>query len=92
MKVTQSLNIQAWCQCFDTLQTYLPLTLWLGGAKHKELSTGYDEDQKREILEFSLLPFYLTALNNIGWCLQENKYASSIGKLVGIEPEIYKKN
>ena len=54
-------------------------------------TTTYDEDQKREILDFSLSVVYLIALNDIGWCLQENTYAASIGKLVEIEPEIYKK-
>ena len=91
MKITQSLKIKAWCQRFDTFQTYLPMTLWLAGAKRREQHTGYDKYKKREILDFSLLTVYLTALNDIGWCLQENTYAASIGKLVEIEPEIYKK-
>ena len=91
MKVTQSLKIKAWCQRFDTFQNYLSMTLWLAGAKRGKWPTAYEEDRKREILEFSLSAVYLTALNNIGWCLQENTYAASIGKLVEIEPEIYKK-
>ena len=67
------------------------MTLWLAGAKCGEWPTAYEEDCKREISEFSLLAVYLTALNDIGWCLQENTYAASISKLVEIEPEIYKK-
>ena len=54
MKLTQSLKIKAWCQRFDTFQTYLPMTLWLAGSKHGEWPTLYEEDRKREILEFSL--------------------------------------
>ena len=67
------------------------MTLWLAGAKRGKWPTAYEEDCKREILEFSLLAVYLTALNNIEWCLQENTYVASIGKLAEIEPEIYKK-
>ena len=36
MKVTHSLKIKAWCQRFDTFQTYLPMTLWLAGEKRGE--------------------------------------------------------
>ena len=66
------------------------MTLWLAGRKSGEWPTAYDEDRKREILEFSSSVVYLTALNDIGWCLQENIYAASIGKLAEIEPEIFK--
>ena len=91
MKVTQGMKITAWCERFDTFQSYLPMCLWLAGAKQGEWPAEYDEFRKREILEFALSAAYLTALNNEGWCLQENTYDASIGKMVELEPEIYKR-
>ena len=54
MKVAQSMKISSWCEQFDTFQTYLPMCLWLAGAKRGEWPTAYDEHRKREILEFAL--------------------------------------
>ena len=91
MKVTQGMKVTAWCERFDTSQSYLPMCLWLAGAKRGEWPTAYDEHRKREILEFALSAAYLTALNSEGWCLQEKTYNSLIGKLVELEQEIYKR-
>ena len=88
MKVTQGMKITAWCEHFDTFQSYWPMCLWLAGAKRGEWPAEYDEFRKQEILEFALLAAYLTALNSEGWCLQENTYDASIGNLVELEPEI----
>ena len=67
------------------------MCLWLAGAKQGEWLSAYDEDWKREILEFSLSVVYLIAFSEIGWCLQKNTFDASIGKLVELEPEIYKR-
>ena len=91
MKVMQSMEKSSWCEQFDTFQTYLPMCVWLAGAKRAEWPTTYDEHRKREILEFALSVVCLTALNAEGWCLQENTPDASIEKLVKLELEIYKK-
>ena len=40
------------------------------------------------ILEFALSATYLKGLLDVGWCLSENTYSASIGKLNEIEPGI----
>ena len=44
--------------------------------------------RKREILEFSLPKSYIKILATEGWCLSEETYNMSIGKIMKVEPEI----
>ena len=48
----------------------------------------YGQMRKRKILEFALSNEYQKKLNSEGWCLSENLYNQSIGKITEIEPEI----
>ena len=64
------------------------MTLLVAGAKRGEWPTSYQGDGKREILEFALSATYLKELLDVGWCLSENTYNASIGKLIKIEPGI----
>ena len=62
--------------------------MWVTGAKQSEWPEAYGEMRKREILEFALPKEYQKKLNSEGWCLSENSYNRSIGKIKEIEPEI----
>ena len=77
-----------WSQRFNTFQDYLPRTLWIAGARRSKWPTAFDKERKREILEFSLPHTYLKALSSESWCLSENTFEESIGKITEIEPLI----
>ena len=88
IKISPSFGIMAWSKRFDTFQIYLPLRLWVVGAKRGEWPTVYQENCKREILEFALSATYLKELLDVGWCLSENTYSTFIDELNEIEPGI----
>ena len=88
LKISPSLGIEALSKRFDTFRDYLSRCLWVAGMKRGEWPTAHDEDQKREILECTLLATYLTALSHVGWCLSENTYSAFLGKLNEIQPGI----
>ena len=88
MKVGSKCNVKQWSQQLNTYQDYLPRYLWLVGAKQSEWPETYGEIRKREILEFALPPTYQKKLNYDGWCLSEETYDKSIGKITEVELEI----
>ena len=88
MKITTTFGIKACSKCFDTLQIYLSMILWVTGTKWGEWPTAYQEDWKREILKFALSATYVNKLLDVCWCLSENTYSASIGRLIEIEPGI----
>ena len=81
MKVGPGCNIKIWSKRFNTFQDFLPKCLWVAGAKQGLWPEAYGEERKREILEFALSKEYQTKLNSEGWCLSENLYDQSIGKM-----------
>ena len=88
LKVSPYCRIKVWVQRFNTFQDYLPRTLWIAGAKRSEWPEAFEEGRKREILEFALPHAYLKALSSESWCLSENTFEESIGKITEIEPLI----
>ena len=88
MKIGPGYNIKTWSKRFNTFQDFLPRCLWVAGAKQGIWPKAYGEERKREILETVLSKEYHSKLNSEGWCLSENKYDRSIGKIKEVEPEI----
>ena len=88
LKVSSNCRIKVWIQLFNTFQEYLSRTLWIAGARRSEWPTAFDEERKREILEFVLPHTYLKALSSESWCLSKNTFEESIGKITEIEPMI----
>ena len=89
LKISDEYGIKKWSQGFNTFQDYLPRYLQITGAKYYEWPTAFGEDRKQEILEFALPCNYLKTLASEGWCLLENTFEASIGKLTEIEPYIH---
>ena len=88
MKVGANCDTKTRSKQFNTFQDYLLRCLWITEAKRGEWSEAYREIQKREILEFELPTAYQKILNSDGWCLSEESYDWSIGKITEVEPEI----
>ena len=88
MKVSSNRIIKVWTQHFNTFQDYLPRILWIAGARRSEWPKAFDKERKREILEFALPHTHLIALSSESWCLSENTFEESIGKITEIEPMI----
>ena len=91
MKIGPNCDIKSWSKRMNTFQEYLPNTLWVAGAKEGKWPTEFDEERKREILEFALAKEYTAKLNSVAWCLSENSYDRSIAKIKEVEPEILSK-
>ena len=88
MKVGPGCNIKTWSIQFNTFQDFLPRCLWVAGSKQGLWPEGYGEERRREILEFALSKEHQTKLISEGWCLSENSYDQSIGKVKEIKPKI----
>ena len=81
-------NVKKWSQRLNTFQDYLPRCLWITGAKRGEWPEAYEEIRKKKILQFTLPPAYQKRLNSDRWCLSEETYKRSIGKIAEVEPDI----
>ena len=88
MKIGPNCNIKTWSKRFNMFQEFLSRCLWVAVAKQGLWPEAYGEERKREILEFALSKEYQSKLNLEGWCLSENTYDKSIGKIKEVEPEI----
>ena len=60
----------------------------MAGAKRGEWPEAYDEEEKKQLLEFALPKEYEAKLNFESWCLTTNSFDKSIAKIKEIEPEI----
>ena len=81
-------GVKTWNKWFVESQDYLPRYLWVVGAKRRKWYTTYGKQRKQNFCKFALSVTYLMSLSNIGWCLLENSYNSSISKLNEIKPSI----
>ena len=88
MMISPNCNIKRWAKRFDTFQLYLPRCLWVAGAKRGEWPEAYDEEAKKQLLEFALPKEYEAKLISESWCLTTNSFDKSIAKIKEIEPEI----
>ena len=88
MKIGPGCNVKILSKRFNTFQDYLPRCLWVARVKRGEWPEAYGEVCKREIIEFALPKEYQKIFNSDRWCLSENSYDQSIGKIKEIEPEI----
>ena len=88
MKIGPGCNVNSWSKKFNAFQDYLPRFLLVTGAKQGEWPEAYGEMRKIEVLEFTLSKEYQKELISEGWCLSENSYNQSIGKIKEIKQEI----